>query len=509
MNIIEMLHPLERKVLPFLKEEKTLKGLVKKTGLKEVEVMRALQWLENKGLLKIKIELKEIVTLDKFGKKYCEEGLPEKKFLTCIKDGEKTIQEIKEKTKLNNNEINACIGILKNRALIEFKKGGLITITKEGKLFLERETLEEKFLKKLNVCAELDVSSLQPEEKFAVEELKKRKGLINVNIKKIRSIELTEYGRKLLEKGIPSKEVIDSVTPEILSTGSWKNKIFRKYDVRINVPKIFGGKRHFVNYVVDYIKRIWLDMGFREMKGPLLLPSFWNFDALFVPQDHPAREMQDTFYIKSPKKGKLPKKELVERIRKVHENGYTTGSKGWGYKWEAKKAELNILRTQTTAVSAMTLANLDLKELPMKFFAIGKNFRNEAPDWSHSFEFIQTEGIVIDKNANLRHLIGYLKEFFGKMGYKKIRVKPSFFPFTEPSMEVEVYDPKRKEWMEIAGAGIFRPEVTKPLLGKEIPVLAWGIGVDRMMFNCYDIKDIRIIRKNDISFLREVKLWLT
>ena len=326
MNIIEVLHPLERKVLPFLKEEKTLKGLVKKTGLKEVEVMRALQWLENKGLLKIKIELKEIVTLDKFGKKYCEEGLPEKKFLACIKGGEKTIQEIKEKTKLNNNEINACIGILKNRALIEFKKGGLITITKEGKLFLERETLEEKFLKKLNVCAELDVSSLQPEEKFAVEELKKRKGLINVNIKKIRGVELTEYGRKLLEKGIPGKEVIDSVTPEILSTGSWKNKIFRKYDVRINVPKIFGGKRHFVNYVVDYIKRIWLDMGFREMKGPLLLPSFWNFDALFVPQDHPAREMQDTFYIKSPKKGKLPKKELVERIRKVHENGYTTGS---------------------------------------------------------------------------------------------------------------------------------------------------------------------------------------
>ena len=201
------------------------------------------------------------------------------------------------------------------------------------------------------------------------------------------------------------------------------------------------------------------------MQGTITQTSFWNLDTLFVPQDHPAREMQDTFFIGTKhkiKRGNIPE-ELVKKIKEVHENGWTTGSKGWGGKWNSDKAKEILLRTHTTALSSKKLARIKKEDLPAKYFSIGKVFRNEALDWKHLFEFYQVEGIVVDPNANFRHLIGYLKEFYKKMGYDKIKIKPSFFPYTELSCEVYLLHPTKKEWIETGGAGIFRPEVTKPL----------------------------------------------
>ena len=166
------------------------------------------------------------------------------------------------------------------------------------------------------------------------------------------------------------------------------------------------------------------------------------------------------------------------------------------------------MRTHTTSLSAQTLSKLKTSELPQKFFALGKCFRNETVDWSHGFEFNQTEGIVVDKNANFRHLLGYLKQFFNKMGFEKIRFRPSYFPYTEPSVEIDVWHPERKIWLELGGAGMFRPEVTIPLLGENIPVLAWGPGFDRMIMNYYDIKDLREVYKNDLNMLRKIKFWM-
>jgi phenylalanyl-tRNA synthetase alpha chain len=154
------------------------------------------------------------------------------------------------------------------------------------------------------------------------------------------------------------------------------------------------------------------------------------------------------------------------------------------------------------------LAKLKEKDLPAKFFALGKNFRNETVDWSHGFEFNQTEGIVIDENANFRHLLGYLKQFFSKMGYEKIRFRPAYFAYTEPSVEIDVFHPEKKVWLELGGAGMFRPEVTIPLLGKHIPVLAWGPGFDRILMDYYSIKDLRELYKNDITKLRQMKFWV-
>ena len=167
-----------------------------------------------------------------------------------------------------------------------------------------------------------------------------------------------------------------------------------------------------------------------------------------------------------------------------------------------------VLRTHTTCLSARTLAELKKENLPAKFFAIGKCFRNETVDWSHGFEFNQTEGIVVDKDANFRHLLGYLKQFFKKMGFEKVRFRPAYFPYTEPSVEIDVFHPEKKVWLELGGAGIFRPEVTIPLLGEHIPVLAWGPGFDRTLMDYYGIKDLRELYKNDLTKLRNMKFWI-
>ncbi|MEM4271694.1 MAG: phenylalanine--tRNA ligase subunit alpha, partial [Candidatus Pacearchaeota archaeon] len=298
---------------------------------------------------------------------------------------------------------------------------------------------------------------------------------------------------------------LEEVTPEIIQAWT-RGKKFRKYDIQAQVPRIYGGKRHFVNEAIERGRRIWLDMGFKEMTGQKTVTSFWNFDALFTAQDHPVREMHDTFFIKNVK-GALPDKELVKKVREAHETGVGK-SKGWQYKWNEELAKKVLLRTHTTILSAQTLSKLKKSDLPAKFFAIGKCFRNETVDWGHGFEFNQTEGIVIDPNANLRHLIGYLTEFAKKMGYNKIKIQPSYFPYTEPSLEGYVWNEEKKQWMEVLAAGIFRPEVTIPLLGVPYPVLAWGPGFDRLMMMAYAISDMRELYANDIKKLRDIKKWI-
>ena len=352
----------------------------------------------------------------------------------------------------------------------------------------------------------LEQDSLLPEQLYALKSLQTRKGIVEITEKTKIDIEITELGAKIVNSKISSEEMIEQITPEILKKeSSWKGKRFRRYNMTSGVPAIYGGKRHFVNQAVDYGRKIWTEMGFKEMTGDMVDSSFWVFDALFTAQDHPVREMQDTFYIN--KKTSLPDKKIVKAVKESHEKG-VDGSKGWAYNWDEEDAKRLLLRPHTTCVSARTLASLKKEDLPAKFFALGKCFRNETVDWSHGFEFNQTEGIVIDPNANFRHLLGYLKQFFKKMGFDKIRFSPAYFAYTSPSVEIHVWHSEKKVWLELGGAGILRPEVTIPLLGKHIPVLAWGPGFDRVLMDYYQIKDLRELYKNDIAQLRKIKFWM-
>jgi len=507
-HLVDSLHPLERKVLPLIAKNSSFERLVTESGLKDVEVMRSLQWLQNKKIIELKEEVKQIISLDKNGFLYLKEGLPEIRFLKSLTDKPEPVDDLIKKSKIDSSELNICIGMLKKKAAINIEKDKnslMISITPHGKNLITKSSFEENLISSLKEPR--DFSKLSPEEKFAFDNLKSRKNIIKLDTVKEKSAFLTDLGKKLSGIDISNDKVIDKLTPKIISSDSWKDESFRRYDVTINVPKIHGGKRHFVRVANDYAKKIWLNMGFKEMTGTYVNTSFWNFDALFTAQDHPVRELQDTFFIKDPSEGKLPDKKLLSKVKDAHEKG-TTKSIGWRYTWKPEESKKNVLRTHTTVLSAQTLSRLKDSDLPCKYFALGRCFRNETMDWSHLFEFNQAEGIVIDPDANFRHLLGYLKQFFKQMGFPNARFRPAHFPYTEPSVEIDVFHPVHKKWMELGGAGIFRPEVVEPLLGKFIPILAWGPGFDRIILEYFNITDIRDLYKNDIKQLREIKYWM-
>jgi phenylalanyl-tRNA synthetase alpha chain len=235
-----------------------------------------------------------------------------------------------------------------------------------------------------------------------------------------------------------------------------------------------------------------------------------NFDALYTPQDHPARELQDTFFLERPAEADISEYgDKVDRIKQTHENGWETGSTGWNYDWEEVEAAKNVLRTHTTAVSAQRLHEIDIneEELPKKFFILGRNFRNETVDRYHLAEFYQTDGIVVGEDLSFKNLKAYINKFFEKMGYDEFRLIPTYYPYTEMSVEVQVYDDDDDEWVGLGGAGMFRPEVVKPLLGFEATVLAWGLGIPRIAMKAAEIEDIRELYRNDLELLEEKPSW--
>ncbi len=498
-KIVESLSQNERKIIPYL--DNSLKDICKKTTLDKVSVLRALEFLQNKGVVKLKTNKIQWISLGINGILYRKKGLPERRLLNKL--AERIIlplENAKRISGLTDDEFKAAIGALKRKAMIEIKNGKIFLSAKKEEI--AKKTLEEKFLESLPRKYE----DLQPEEMYALKSLQERRGIIEIKNKTEVNITITELGKKLMKTELKNEEYIEAIDEKLIKSGKWKGKKFRRYDVTSPVPEIYGGKRHFVNQAIDYGRKIRTEMGFKEMTGNMTVSSFWNFDALFTAQDHPVREMHDTFFLKDVK-AELPDKKLVEAVKKAHEGGIA-GSRGWGYEWNEEEAKKMLIRTHTTCLSSQTLAKLKEKDLPAKFFAIGTNFRNETVDWNHGFELLQTEGIVVDPNANFRHLLGYLKQFAEKMGFKKIRFRPAYFPYTEPSLEGDVWNEEKQEWVELIAAGIFRPEVTEPLLGKPIPVLAWGPGFGRMIMSLFKIKDIRELNKNDLTQLRKMKFLI-
>jgi len=210
--------------------------------------------------------------------------------------------------------------------------------------------------------------------------------------------------------------------------------------------------------------------------------------------------MQDTFYCKKPSKIEIDE-ELIKKIAIVHEKGGETGSKGWRYKFDYEEAKKALLRTHTTVNTIRYIAQHP--EPPAKVFSIERVFRRENIDATHLPEFHQIEGIIYEENADFSMLKGILKEFYSRMGFEKIRFRPSYFPYTEPSLEVEVE--WNGKWIELGGAGIFRPEVTLPFNAKA-PVLAWGLGLERMAMILLNVDDIRMLYFSDIEWLKNLPL---
>ncbi|MBU0471439.1 MAG: phenylalanine--tRNA ligase subunit alpha, partial [Nanoarchaeota archaeon] len=499
-KIIKKLHSFERKALPHIKNEITISELAKKSLLKEVEATRAIQWLYNKNLVEIKEETKEIISLDENGNKYLKIGLPERRFLEASAK-KNTITEIQKNAELEKDELNICIGSLRKKAAITVSKDKelIITLTAHGRDLLKKEFLEEKFLKEK---FPLEMNSLKDEDKFSYDNLISRKKILKKELKKIKKISLTKLGEELVKKGDSKKEYLDRLTPEMLKKGFWKNKMFREYDININVPKVFAGKRQPYSEFIEKVREKVVSMGFVEMTGPIIELEFFNFDALYQPQNHPARTWSDTYKIKDPKKGVLPPKNIVQAVKSVHETGGKTGSKGWDYKWNEDVASQLMPRSHDTAISPRFMSKG--VKIPGKYFSLVRCFRPDVIDATHGVEFNQLGGFVVEKNLSFKDLLGLLKDFTIEMtGAEEVKFFPDYFPFTEPSVQISAKHPEFG-WMELAGAGIFRPELTEPLGIKE-PVIAWGFGIDRLAMLKLGISDIRELFSQKLDFLRFCK----
>ncbi|MBU3924165.1 MAG: phenylalanine--tRNA ligase subunit alpha [Nanoarchaeota archaeon] len=516
--IIESLSPMERSVLPVLAGSFSgIDEISEKADLDKTTTLRAVGFLKNKGLVETEESEKKIVILGILGLNYLKKELPERALLNALEEKKIIpIGEIRNVCGLNENEAKIALGTLKKKALIEIRQGKLHLSARPEEV--TNKMIEELFMEKLP----MDFDAIVDLDKLAFSELMKRKDIVEVEEQKLVSVKLTKLGKEIAGADLGA-DLIEALTPKILKSGAWKGKKFRRYDLTSSVPRVYGGKRHFTNQAMDYAKSIWLEMGFAQMSGNYVESGFFVFDALFTAQDHPVREMQDTFYIKGldvksvgNRNQGIGNRDVLAAVKKAHEGG-VDGSKGWQYKWDEEDARKVLLRTHTTSLSIRKLMeigaslenrNQKIENRSYKFFAIGKCFRNETVDWSHGFEFNQTEGIVVDENANFRQLLGYLKEFYKKMGYEKIRVRPGYFAYTEPSLEIDVWHPERKKWVELGGAGMFRPEVTIPMFGRHVPVLAWGQGFDRIITEFFGIKDLREVYKNDLTQLRNMKFWV-
>lgn len=463
----------------------------------EVEVMGAASWLQTKGLAEIKETSEKSYALT--DPEASAKGLPERHALAAIDEagGSMSLDALSEALP---GEDKIAVGWLmrKRLARMEGEDGAkCISLNDNGKAALSETMPDEELISRM---LESPVPEAEADRKV-VKDLRGRKGMIKEIVETQREITLTSEGVGIARSGLILKEETADVTDELVQSGKWKDAEYRRYDVNTFAPAVHAAKKNPLTRLGNEVKRMFTEMGFSEMSSEYVQPCFWNMDVLFIPQDHPARDMQDTFYLEHPETLALEDEKLVEQIKAIQENGGETGSTGWGGEWSEEKAAKAILRTHSTVSSIRYIA--DHPDAPQKAFSISRIFRKESIDATHLPEFSQIEGIVIDENANLDMLISLIREFYARMGFDEIHVRPAYFPYTEPSLELEVFF--NGKWMELGGAGIFRPEVVAPF-GVKSPVLAWGFGFERLAMLKWDIKDIRDLYISDIDSLKKSRV---
>ena len=451
--------------------------------------------LNEAGMVEIKESTSRMITLGEEGRKALNDGLLESRLFTWIlnqPDDQRMVSTMSQS--FEKSESGPGVGLLK-RLGIALERGAFALPDDTSEI---ETTLAERneFIQTIGENG-IDEGELDSEMVVA---FRSRKSIIETNDTVTRTWQLSADGRDVDSESLTEKTQIVDLTPEMLQGDDWREAEFKRYDVDLPAPTPAGGRPHPMQSLIQRIRSIFLEMGFTEIEGDFVRTAGWNMDSLFIPQTHPARAMQDTFYLEDPEK--LPIEDhLFDLWAKVHENGGDTGSTGWGGKFDREEAKKGLLRTHTTVNTVKHLA--DKPNDACRVFGIGRVFRQEAIDKSHLPEFHQIEGIIHEPDASLPMLVTTLKTFYAKMGYPDVRVRPAYFPYTEPSLEIEVK--WRGIWLELGGAGIFRPEVTEPL-GTEWPVCAWGMGLERLAMLVLGMNDIRELYQPDLLKLRSMPI---
>ncbi len=480
---------LEAKVYEQIKKVKeiSLDQLLELDSQKD-KIRRAIELLKLNGVIEETSISQNFFELDKNGKDALLNGFIEERFCNYLQDKKIKVLEINslELPNLKKEDVTLAFGLAKKLQLINVIDGTIQVLENYKDYILE----QKKILK--------DISEEKKISEDKLQDLLKRKEFLIKKEKQIKNYKLIEIINYEIQE---DKQLY--LTPELLRTEDWKNTEFKEFDVtKLPTPKE-SGRIHPLRLVCRNIKEVYLQMGFKEMKGPYVETSFWNMDSMFISQNHPARDIQDTFYLEE--KGELPKdRDLITKVSETHKNGWKTGSSGYQYEWSEDVSKKLLLRTHTTATTYRTFYNLSEEEKEnSKYFCVDKVFRNETIDYTHLPEFHQAEGFIIGDDLSLADLMAFIKEFFSKFGITKVRFKPTYNPYTEPSVEASGYHEKTNTWIELINAGIFRPESLAPF-GITKTVIAWGFGVERLAMFIYQkpIKDIHGDEAN-IDWLRE------
>lgn len=454
----QVFHEIEKKIIASLRDnpKQSPESLEKSTQLSPDQIRRGIEWLKLKNLAIVTESKSSILSLGKNGLESFAKGLPERRLLDLLKTGPRKLPDLQKELGF---VFGPSMGLARKNNWIEVSLDE-ISIKNPPSELLGEKTLKligNEKLSKDKIDGD-DLSGLLKRPDFIIEDVVKTK-----------EISLSDLAKSI--------KISDSVGG---------------IDVEADVPEIFVARTHPLKDTIDEIREIFVTLGFSEILGNMTQSSFWNFDALFTPQDHPARELQDTFYLDGINAKKIGTPEQIRKVSESHK-------KNWRYQWDINEARKMVLRTHTTCVTIKHLA--ENKPDEARIFSLGRVFRNEKVSYKHLVEFNQIEGIVVGKDASLRNLMGIQREFYKRIGITKVKFWPTFFPYTEPSLQTMVYNEKLGKWIELFGMGIFRPEVTKPL-GITQPVLAWGGGIERIAMLKYDVGDVREFYNNNLGWLR-------
>ncbi|MGC9294523.1 MAG: phenylalanine--tRNA ligase subunit alpha [Thermoplasmata archaeon] len=471
----------EKKLIKFLKGKGYVDSEDIFKNIERNEASSSISWLKEKKLVNVSEHPVKYYVIGPEGKKVLEKGLPEENLLKYYNQGINVLSELE---KVMGDELRYGLAQI-------LKSGGKVV---DGKIVIDDDSkLSKSIVKIKDVLSRAKDGQIDEND---AEIVKSRKGFLNEKVRMVRSIRLTDEAERISDDELIETNEINQITPDVIDKFNDEIKL-RPYDVNMYAPRYLPGKIHPLSEFVTQVREVMLQMGFSELRGEIVESAFWDMDILFIPQNHPAREMQDTFYVKG--EAKLDR-NMVNKIRDVHERGIS-GSKGWQYDWSEKEASKMLLRTHTTVNTIRYLVEHPNEKC--KIFSVEKIFRRENVDSRHLAEFTQVEGVIAGEGVTFGTLMKTLKEFYNRIGITEIWFKPSYFPYTEPSLEI--HGKFMGKEMELGGAGMFRPEVLKPW-GIKYNVAAWGLGLERLLMLVLNLEDIRDIYRNDLSFLRERKI---
>lgn len=503
------LHPLEVKVLLQYGQGEAISHarLAADLGYNTGQVNQALSWLSAKGFVTETARASRVFyEITDFGRESLAKGTYEQRIVDLVAEtGALPLPEIAKKLGIEAKDVGSAFGGLSRDKVLVMDGEKRAALAAGGSEALAPKQSALRSLLQRAAAGPLDESSLSAGEKELAASQAKKRGAAGSLFRLVEreevSFAMTAAGSAAaaaLKNAGATGEEAGALTPEMLKTGSWQTVQFRRYNIDVPPTRVPLGRGNPYCSFLARLKDKLASLGFEEFDGPLVETEFWNGDALFMPQFHSARDIHDVYYIKDPTHAKSIDQPWLDQVAATHENGWKTGSRGWGYRFDRDFTRRLILRSQGTVLSAKTLTRA---KVPGKYFGVVRCFRYDRVDATHLADFYQTEGIVLGEEVNLRTLLGLLKMFAEEVAMaKEVKYVPGFFPFTEPSVEVHIRHPSLG-WFELGGSGIFRPEVTEPL-GIKVPVLAWGLGIDRMALTSMGLHDIRDLFTNSIEDVR-------